>query len=147
MELCSQWLTSPRRNTNQELEVAPFKQCFGGVFVCDRVRSLIEDASRFQNPRPSGAWTGHPLEFVDVLRTGCAGGLPLFYFRRELVVGHWDRGSTFAGVPSPHHQLIFREVLDQLVEVPVSVLLRVFDRPAKLCVSQALPDHGRAGRR
>ena len=39
-----------------------------------------------------------------------------------------DRRSALAGIPSPHYQLIFGKMFDQLIEVPPAILLRIFDR-------------------
>jgi len=62
-------------------------------------------------------------------------------------VRHRYGSSTLTWAPGPCHQFVFGQVLDQLVEVPVPVLLRVLDRPANLRIGQTLPDHGSAGRR
>lgn len=57
-----------------------------------------------------------------------------------------DRSSSRARIPAPHHQLIFREMFNQLIEVSAPVLFWILDRRAKLRVSQAFPDHGHARR-
>ena len=54
---------------------------------------------------------------------------------------YWNRNSSRARIPAPVHQPIFREMLDQLVEVSSSILFWILDRRAKLRVSQAFPDH------
>ena len=58
-----------------------------------------------------------------------------------------DRCSSLARIPSPHHQLIFGEVFDELIDVPSSILFRIFDRFAKLPVRQSFPNHRHARRR
>ena len=60
---------------------------------------------------------------------------------------HRDWSSTLARIPGPRHQLVFGKVLDELIEVAVSVLLSVLDRFADLGIGQTLPDHWRARRR
>lgn len=67
--------------------------------------------------------------------------LPLLYFRLKLIVRYGDGSASLAGIPSPHHQLIFGEVLDELIEIPVAVLLWIFNGFTKLRVGEALPDH------
>ena len=55
--------------------------------------------------------------------------------------------STFARIPSPHDELVFGKVLDQLTDIPISILLWIFDRLTKLRISETLPDHRHARRR
>ena len=59
---------------------------------------------------------------------------------------YWNRSSSRARIPAPAHQLIFGEMLNQLVEVSPSILFWILDRRAKLRVSQAFPDHGHTRR-
>src|SRR5580693_1998865 len=60
---------------------------------------------------------------------------------------HRDWSSTLARIPGPRHQLVFGKVLDELIEIPVSVLLSILNRFANLRVGQSLPDHRCARRR
>jgi len=84
--------------------------------------------------------------FASVRGARRSGRLPLLYLCGKLIVRHGNRSSTLARIPGPHHQLVFREVLNELIEVPVSVLLWILDRLANLRVRQPLPDHRRARR-
>jgi len=61
------------------------------------------------------------------LRAGCACVPPLLDLRRKFFVRHGNGGPAFAWVPAPHHQFVFSEVLDQLIEISIPVLLWVFD--------------------
>src|SRR5205823_3988625 len=76
-----------------------------------------------------------------------SGGLPLFHLRGKLVMRHRDGGAPFARVPSPRHQFVLRQVLDELIDIAVFIFLRVLDRTANLRVDETLPDHRRGGRR
>jgi len=52
---------------------------------------------------------------------------PLFHLRCKFLVRHRNRAPTFTWIPPPHHQFIFRQVLDELIEVAILVLLRVLN--------------------
>src|SRR5260370_42710766 len=77
-------------------------------------------------------------------RSGC---LPPLHLRGILLVRHRNGIPTFTRIPAPRHQFIFRQVLDQLIEVAVLVLLRVLNGTANLRVAKALPSHWRGWRR
>ena len=77
-------------------------------------------------------------------RSGC---LPPPHLGTKLLTRHRNRIPTFTRIPAPHHQFIFRQVLDQLIEVAVLVLLRFLNRTANLRVAKALPNHWRGWRR
>jgi hypothetical protein len=66
---------------------------------------------------------------------------------RKFIVRNWDGHSSFAWIPSPHHQFVFGEALDQLIEIPAAILLAIFNRFAELRVGQTLPDHRHVCRR
>src|ERR1700716_2738833 len=67
--------------------------------------------------------------------------LPLFHLRSKFLMRHRNGIPAFTRIPAPRHQFILRQVLDELIEVTVLVLLRVFNRTAKLPVAKALPNH------
>src|SRR5438128_8015009 len=71
-----------------------------------------------------------------------SGRLPLFHLRRKLVVRHRNRVPAFTRIPAPRDQFVFRQVLDELIEVAILVLFRILNRTAKLSIREALPDHG-----
>ena len=74
--------------------------------------------------------TIHRHVFRFSLGAGRSGRLPLFHLRCKLVVRHRNRVPAFTRIPTPRHQFVFREVLDELSEITVPILLRVLDHTA-----------------
>src|SRR5437773_5948375 len=58
---------------------------------------------------------------------GRSGRSPPFDLRRKLVVRHRNRISALTRIPAPRYQFVFRQVLDELIEVAILILLRVLD--------------------
>src|SRR5207244_10210465 len=56
-----------------------------------------------------------------------SGRLPLFHLRRKRVVRHRNRIPALTRIPAPRDQFVFRQVLDELIEVAILVLLRVLN--------------------
>jgi hypothetical protein len=56
-------------------------------------------------------------------------------------MAHRNCQSALTRFPGPHHQLVRRQVLDELIEVAIPILLRVLNRTANLSVREAFPDH------
>src|SRR6266705_656454 len=56
-----------------------------------------------------------------------SGRLPLFHLRCKLVVRHRNRVPALTRSPAPRYQLVFRQVLDELIEVAILILLRVLN--------------------
>ena len=105
MEWCSRSPIFPKPNTNTNLRVPRPSSAWAGFFAGDAAEIQgpstalgMTGFSRVQKS-PAQAELGRAPRVRVLLRTGRAGGLPLFYLRRELVVGHRD------GVrPSPGFQ-------------------------------------------
>src|ERR1700734_1069601 len=139
----------PSRRSNYPPEIST--HIFRRWASPDRVARPAMDLTRTRSTQYKGSTSCEcrvpSTERALVSRAGRARGLPLLYLRRKLIMRYRNRSATLARIPSPHHELVFRKVLDQLTDVPVSILLWIFDRFAKLRVSETLPDHGHSRRR
>src|SRR2546425_13180261 len=98
-------------------------------------------------PRSSGAASlvtalslaRHSCELVA--RTRPAGCRPLLELGDELFVRYRHRRAPAARVPTPKHQLVLADVLEQRSEVAAAVRLLAFDGRAQLGRREADPGH------
>ena len=84
---------------------------------------------------------------ADLLRAGGAKAGPVLEPAREFVMAHRRRRATFTGIPTPHHELVGGNVLDDLRDGLAVVLFWIFYLPADLSGRAAFPDHRHVGRR
>ena len=101
--------------------LAAFERGYEQVFVKDTMTSGSAEAHQFNRRL-----------LDDLLRTGCATINPNSYLRHRIWSGEGRQRAAFPWTPTPANQIVVCNVIEKGFEGSSTVLLRVFDLPAKL---------------